>query len=156
MKKNENVKKQQLGDKLIFPTSMYNTVWGSVLICGYIFSEQPINTNNLKCKWLDEERKILKGKKSKLEDFHPSDEGFIDDVLEYFGMKRPDNFPIALIRTPFNVLFVPYVDGRVLPLREDGLMGRTLRCFTELYPVEFNDKVYTVGNNVLEKEEKEK
>ena len=138
--------KQQVGEKLIFPTSMYNTVWGSVLICGYIFSEQPINTNNLKCKWLDEERNIQKGKKSKLEDFHPSDEGFIDDVLEYFGMKRPEYFPIALVKTSFNALFVPYVNGKILPLREDGLMGRTLRNPTEIYPVTFND--------VLDKEEK--
>ena len=64
-------------------------------------------------------------KKPELVDFWIDDKDFIDKSLALFAIERPENFPIAMVQSNFNVLFMPYVDGQLFPLREDGIYPLT-------------------------------
>lgn len=126
--------KAKLGGGLKFPVEMYNTTIGSIVICGLIFTKEKVDYKEVRKKW----REFKKGKDL----FKWEDPDLIDHVLEWFGMKRPKYFPIALVQSPYNALFCPY-DKKlkmVLPLREDGFTGPTLR-YGKVYPVEFGKVV---------------
>lgn len=123
---------QALAPKL-FPPDMYSNVYGSVVICAYILTpgEKP-DVKQIRKKWKIAKRtnKI----KWTLEDDH-----FIDKTLAYFGVKKPEDFPIAFVTGKFNCLFAPYVDGQLYPLREDGIKGMTLES-GKIYPIDFDEK----------------
>lgn len=131
-------KKTQL-QSLMFPSDMYNNVYGSVIVCGYIFSS---NEEKPSCSEIVSRWKTTVKKKGKGITWGIDDKDFIDKTLEYFGMKRPINFPIAFIQSSTNCLFAPYLDGKVYPLREDGFMGHTLST-GKVYPVEFDSEEST-------------
>lgn len=89
-------------------------------------------------KWTEYKAKVRKGE----EIFDLNSPEFIDKVLEYFGLKRPKYFPIAMVISPYNTLFALYDKRKkmLLPLREDGFSGPTLR-YGKIYPIVFNKKV---------------
>lgn len=126
--------KAKLGGGLKFPVEMYNTTVGSIVICGLIFAKQKVDYKEIRKKW----KEFTKQKDL----FKWEDPDLIDKVLEWFGLKRPKYFPIALVQSPYNALFCPY-DKKlkmVLPLREDGFTGPTIR-YGKVYPIEFGKVV---------------
>lgn len=125
---------------LRFPEEMYSNIYGSVVLCAYMFSkedERP-SIGFISETWDD----MLANPDSvswTLE--HDSDgnydlKGFVENTLSHFNMSIPALFPVVFVQGKTNALFAPYVDGHVLPLREDGFMGRTLR-FGEVIPLNF-------------------
>ena len=78
-------------------------------------------------------------KNPKLVDFGLDDPDFIDKVLRLFSLEKPKDFPIAMVQSKFNVLFMPYVDGQLLPLREDGIYPMTA-SHGKIYPIDFTNK----------------
>ena len=112
---------------LRFPTAMYSDTLGSLAICGWMFTEgEKPKVSSMKSKW----RKILKGEVPV--DF--TDPDFIAKGLDFFGMQVPDNFPVAFVQSDWNAVFAPYVDGKILPNREDGFVIQTLRK-GKIYPL---------------------
>ena len=71
-------------------------------------------------------------------DFWIDDKDFIDKTLALFDMERPEDFPIAMVQSDFNVLFMPCVDGQLFPLREDGVFPQTARK-GKAYPIVFTN-----------------
>lgn len=132
--KTRRLQKQKMGGGLHFPVEMYNTTVGSIVICGIMFTKGELDYKNIRAKW--------RAYKKSDGLFSLEDKDLIDKVLEYFGLKRPKYFPVAMVVSPYNVLFAPY-DKKlkmVLPLREDGFSGPTLR-HGKVYPIEFNKLV---------------
>lgn len=126
---------QKMADnQLYFPVEMYSNVYGSLLI-----SAMMTNSENLE-KRADVKKKWQEVKKNKaLIDWDFSDEKFIDKTLDFFGLKKPEHFPIAFVQLGSNAVFAPYIDGVVYPIREDGLKGAILRN-GKIYPVSFKEK----------------
>lgn len=126
---------QKMADNhLYFPVEMYSNVYGSLLI-----SAMMTNSENLE-KRADVKKKWQEVKKNKaLIDWDFSDEKFIDKTLDFFGLKKPEHFPIAFVQLGTNAVFAPYIDGVVYPIREDGLKGAILRN-GKIYPVSFREK----------------
>ena len=132
--KAKKIEKQKLGGCLKFPVEMYNTTVGSIVICGLIFARHEVDYKKVRAKWREY--------KKQTDLFKWEDPDLIDKVLQWFGLKRPHYFPIALVQSPYNALFCPY-DKKlkmVLPLREDGFAGPTIR-YGKVYPVEFGKVV---------------
>lgn len=132
--KARKLEKQKIGGGLKFPVEMYNTTVGSIVICGIMFTRGELDYKKIRAKW----REYKKAKDL----FDLNDKDLIVKVLEYFGMKKPKYFPIAMVVSPYNVLFAPYEKKykMVLPLREDGFTGPTLR-YGKVYPIEFEKNV---------------
>lgn len=126
---------QKMADnQLYFPVEMYSNVYGSLLI-----SAMMTNSENLE-KRADVKKKWQEVKKNKaLINWDFSDEKFIDKTLDFFGLKKPEHFPIAFVQWGTNAVFAPYIDGVVYPIREDGLKGAILRN-GKIYPVSFKEK----------------
>lgn len=126
---------QKMADnQLYFPVEMYSNVYGSLLI-----SAMMTNSDNLE-KRADVKKKWQEVKKNKaLIDWDFSDEKFIDKTLDFFGLEKPGNFPIAFVQLGSNAVFAPYIDGVVYPIREDGLKGAILRK-GKIYPISFKEK----------------
>ena len=129
-----SMKKEITKRKLMFDPELYNNMWGSVAICAYILSpdkeKTPFEINKI---W----HKMKKN--PKLVDFGLDDPDFIEKTLKLFGMPKPEQFPIAMVQSKFNVLFMPYVDGQLLPLREDGIYPITASK-GKIYPIDFTGK----------------
>lgn len=136
-----SMKKEIAKRKLAFDPEMYNNMWGSVAICAYILSpdkeKTPFEINKI---W-----HVLK-KNPKLVDFGLDDPGFIEKTLKLFSLEKPKDFPIAMVQSKFNVLFMPYVDGNLYPLREDGVYPMTASK-GKIYPIDFTNKHDKVMTN---------
>lgn len=132
----KSVKKNVEQRKLKYEMDMYTTAYGSLVICGLMFTpeeERPAQAEVNKT-W----RKLYKQLKKGNSPFPLlKDEDFIKKTLALFGMEVPEVFPIAMVQSSFNVLFAPYVDGNILPVREDGFYARTLES-GKIYPIDFN------------------
>lgn len=132
----KSVKKNVEQRKLKYEMDMYTTAYGSLVICGLMFTpeeERPAQAEVNKT-W----RKLYKQLKKGLNPFPLlKDEDFIKKTLALFGMEVPEVFPVAMVQSSFNVLFAPYVDGHILPVREDGFYARTLES-GKIYPIDFN------------------
>ena len=139
----KKLQRQAIGGGLKFPVEMYNTTIGSIVICGLIFTRQTVDYREIRKKW----REFKKTKDL----FKWEDPDLVDKVLEWFGMERPKYFPIALVQSPYNALFCPYdkKNKMVLPLREDGFTGPTLR-YGKVYPIDFDRKI--IKNRIWLKE----
>lgn len=128
----KNVEKRQLK----YERDMYSTVYGSLTICCLMFTpeENKPAVNVINKTWRNLRKKCLNNESS-----FPSiaDEDFIVKCLDLFGLKVPEYFPIAIVKSNFNMLFAPYIDGHILPIREDGFMSRTLES-GKVYPIDFN------------------
>lgn len=120
---------------LIFPTSMYNTALGSVVVSAYVLSKnkEEYDIPSIKKLWNKIDKNPMKYIKFGF------DENFIDNSLNLFGIKRPKDFPIAMVISKFNTLFAPYIDGELYPIREDGFIPPTYKL-GKVYPIDFNKK----------------
>lgn len=126
-----SMKKEIAKNNLLFAPEMYNNLLGSVVISAYILSEEKPSLLEIKQKW----RQLRKNPKKV--DFWLDDPNFIDKALELFEMKRPDYFPVAMVQSDFNALIMPYIDGNIYPLREDGVFPMTASK-GKIYPIDFS------------------
>ena len=126
---------QKMADnQLYFPVEMYSNVYGSLLISAMMTDRENLEKRaDVKKKW----QEVKKNKT--LIDWDFSDEKFIDKTLDFFGLKKPDDFPIAFVQLGSNAVFAPYIDGKIYPIREDGLKGAILRK-GKIYPISFKEK----------------
>lgn len=135
-----SMKKQIAKRSLLFDPGMYINLLGSVVISAYILSEEKPDVAEINKMW----RFVCKHK-GKV-DFWIDDEAFIDKALDLFNIKRPEPFPVAMVQDKFNVLVMPYIDGQLFPLREDGVYPRTAKE-GKIYPINFgssaDDEVVT-------------
>ena len=126
-----SMKKEIAKNSLRFAPEMYNNLLGSVVISAYILSEEKPSLTETKKIW----RQLRKNPKKV--DFWIDDPDFIDKALKLFGIKRPDYFPVAMVQSDFNALIMPYIDGNIYPLREDGVFPMTASK-GKIYPINFS------------------
>lgn len=126
---------QKMADnQLYFPIEMYSNVYGSLLISSMMTNSENFGKKeDVKKKW----QEVKKNKA--LIDWDISDENFINKTLDFFGLKKPENFPIAFVQLGSNAVFAPYINGVVYPIREDGVKGTILRK-GKIYPISFKEK----------------
>ena len=114
---------------LRFDSAMYNNVLGSLVITHYVLRTldgEETDVNKIKSTW-------KKLSKKKTLDFWIDDKDFVVKALALFNMK-PLYGRFAMCQSTFNVLFLPYIDGTVLPIREDGIYPMSARS-GKIYPV---------------------
>lgn len=120
-------KKEVKKHVLKFPVEMYTDLIGSIVLTSYILNEEKPSVAFIKKKW--SKFKAIAG------DYTFKDkENFINEVLEMFSMPAIPEGMSAFVQSEFNCLVAPYIDGKVLPLREDGFRARTL----------YTGKVYSI------------
>lgn len=135
-----SMKKEIAKRTLMFEPEMYLNTIGSIIISAYILSPEKPSVFEINKRW----HQIKKHPKKVT--FWIDDPDFIDKALDLFGMKRPEVFPIAMVQSDFNVLFMPYVEGQLFPLREDGVYPMTASK-GKIYPVDFTNKDGEVATN---------
>lgn len=127
-------------NSLQFPMEMYNNVVGSLVLTHYILNKMngvELDVNGIKATWKHIVKKGL--------DFWLDDPDFIKKVLELFGME-PIYGKFAMVQGRLNLLFLPYIDGQILPIRPDGI-----------YPLSAREgKIYPVEEKVDEAEQRDK
>ena len=114
---------------LRFDPTMYNNVLGSLVITHYILRTldgEDVDISKIKSMW----RKLSKKKSL---DFWLDDKDFVVKALALFDM-QPLYGRFAMCQSAFNVLFLPYIDGTVLPIREDGIYPMSAKS-GKIYPV---------------------
>lgn len=114
---------------LRFDPAMYNNVLGSLVITHYVLRTldgEDVDINKIRTTW----RKLSKKKSL---DFWLDDKDFIVKALALFDM-QPLYGRFAMCQSAFNVLFLPYIGGTVLPIREDGIYPMTAKS-GKIYPV---------------------
>lgn len=114
---------------LRFDPTMYNNVLGSLVITHYILRTldgEDVDISKIKSTW----RKLSKKKSL---DFWLDDKDFVVKALALFDM-QPLYGRFAMCQSAFNVLFLPYIDGTVLPIREDGIYPMSAKS-GKIYPV---------------------
>lgn len=126
-----SIRKEMKKNNLRFVPDMYTHPMGSIIISACILTGKT-DVAEINRKWRN-----LK-KHPKQVDFWIDDKDFIDKTLALFDMKRPEDFPIAMVQSDFNVLFMPCVDGQLFPLREDGVFPQTARK-GKAYPIVFTN-----------------
>lgn len=133
-------KKNLVEMPMYFPNDMYSNIYGSIVVCGAIFNNiSAYKRNEIRKLWLKVKRK------PSLIDFDFQDPDFIDKTLNFFGLERPDNFPVAMVSTGYSCLIVPYLKmhwwqrKKIYPLREDGFITTTLK-YGKIYPIKFKKK----------------
>ena len=121
-------RKQVKNSKLRFEPEMYNNVVGSLVITHYILNKldgNELNVGAIKAKW----KYIVKHGI----DFWLDDPDFITKSLALFDMK-PIFGRFAMCQSALNTLFMPMVDGQILPIREDGIYPLSARE-GKIYPI---------------------
>ena len=132
-------------NSFIFEEDMYNNTLGSLVVTHYILGKlnddnEPADVNEIKRVWksLKKKGKVtvknIDGKSvDKKLDFWIDDEKFIEKALDIFGM-APEWGSFCMVQSEFNVLFLPYIDGQPLPVREDGILPRSAYS-GKIYPI---------------------
>ena len=121
----KNVKQSTLR----FDPGMYNNVLGSLVITHYVLRTldgEDVDVNKIRTTW-----KALTKKKTL--DFWIDDKDFVVKALALFDM-QPLYGRFAMCQSAFNLLFLPYIDGTVLPIREDGIYPMSAKS-GKIYPV---------------------
>lgn len=126
MSKLRSMKREVSKNVLRFPIDMYTTFPGSVIITSYILSENKPKVSQIRKAW--------KTYKNKGTDFAFDDPEYITKLLKLFNMSGIDESKAAFVQSDFNALIVPYIDGKIMPLREDGIYTRTLQK-GKIYPL---------------------
>ena len=134
-----SIRKEMKKNNLRFVPDMYTHPMGSIIISACILTGRT-DVAEINRKWRN-----LK-KHPKQVDFWIDDEKFIDKTLALFDMERPEDFPIAMVQSDFNVLFMPCVDGQLFPLREDGVFPQTARK-GKVYPIVFTNNKDNEGDD---------
>lgn len=114
---------------LRFDPVMYNNALGSLIITHYVLRTldgEETDVNKIKSTW-----KALTKKKTL--GFWIDDKDFVVKALALFDM-QPLYGRFAMCQSTFNILFLPYIDGTVLPIREDGIYPMSARN-GKIYPV---------------------
>lgn len=128
-----SMRKEIAKNTLRFMPDMYNNVLGSVVICAYMFNgakeEDQVRINK---RW----RELVRNPEQV--GFWIDDPDFIDKSLALFDMTRPEGFSIAMVQSDFNVLFLPYFNDQIWPIREDGVFPMSARK-GKIYPVNFTN-----------------
>ena len=121
-------RKQVKNSNLRFDANMYNNVLGSLVITHYILNKldgNELDVGAIKAKW----KYIVKHGI----DFWLDDPDFITKSLALFDMK-PIFGRFAMCQSALNTLFMPMVDGQILPIREDGIYPLSARE-GKIYPI---------------------
>ena len=122
-------RKKVMKSNLRFDADMYNNILGSLVITHYVLRTldgEETDVNKIRATW-------KKLSKKKTLDFWIDDKDFVVKALALFDMK-PLYGRFAMCQSTFNVLFLPYIDGTVLPIREDGIYPMSARS-GKIYPV---------------------
>ena len=121
-------RKQVKNNNLRFDANMYNNILGSLVITHYILNKlegNELDVSAIKAKW----KYIVKHGI----DFWLDDPDFITKSLALFDMK-PIFGKFAMVQSQINTLFLPYIDGTILPIRDDGIYPNTA-IHGKIYPV---------------------
>ena len=124
------LRKQVKNSNLRFDANMYDNVLGSLITTHYILNKLDgveLDVNDIKTRW----KKLVK--KGNL-DFWLDDPDFIPKALALFDMK-PMYGRFAMVQGRFNLLFLPYIDGQVMPVKETGVYPLSARD-GKIYPIE--------------------
>ena len=116
-------------NNLMFDANMYDNVLGSLIITHYILNKLDgieLDVNDIKTRW----KKLVK--KGNL-DFWLDDPDFITKSLALFDMK-PIFGRFAMCQSALNTLFMPYIDDKIIPIREDGIYPNTA-IHGKIYPI---------------------
>lgn len=116
---------------MIFEDTQYNNVYGSVAVCFYI-----LNRDRLGKKWPKAIRKRwaeLCREKWRI-DFPPDDPEFLRKACGLFGIEFSPEFSrqVVRLRSRFNEIYCPKIDGEIYPNREDGFTGITFLAGKEV------------------------
>lgn len=126
----KNVRKNTL-----FNEEMYSNVLGSLIITHYIIhllkTGEKLDTTEINKKWKSLRKKGRIG--DKVLDFWIDDSDFIPKALDLFDME-PSYGDFCMVQSVFNALFLPYIDGDVLPIREDGWLPMSASS-GKIYPI---------------------
>ena len=121
-------RKQVKNSNLRFEAEMYNNVLGSLVITHYILNKldgNELDVGTIKTKW----KYIVKHGI----DFWLDDPDFITKSLALFDMK-PIYGRFAMCQSTLNTLFMPYLDDKIIPIREDGIYPNTA-IHGKIYPI---------------------
>lgn len=121
-------RKQVKNSNLRFEAEMYNNVLGSLVITHYILNKldgNELDVGAIKAKW----KYIVKHGI----DFWLDDPDFITKALALFDME-PIFGRFAMCQSALNTLFMPYIDDKIIPIREDGIYPNTA-IHGKIYPI---------------------
>ena len=121
-------RKQVKNSNLRFEPEMYNNVLGSLVITHYILNKldgNELDVGAIKAKW----KYIVKHGI----DFWLDDPDFITKSLALFNMK-PIFGRFAMVQSALNTLFMPYIDDKIIPIREDGIYPNSA-IHGKIYPI---------------------
>lgn len=121
-------RKQVKNINLRFEAEMYNNVLGSLVITHYILNKldgNELDVGAIKAKW----KYIVKHGI----DFWLDDPDFITKSLALFNMK-PIFGRFAMCQSALNTLFLPYIDDKIIPIREDGIYPNSA-IHGKIYPI---------------------
>lgn len=122
-------RKQVNKSSLRFAPEMYNNVLGSLVITHYMLNKlegNELDVSTIRAKW----KQLVK--KGTL-DFWLDDKDFIPKALALFDMK-PIYGKFAMCQSALNTLFMPYIDDKIIPIREDGIYPNTA-IHGKIYPI---------------------
>ena len=127
----KRLEKKVTENKLTFPSDMYTNVFGSIVICAYIFTKDKSTFPEVKTQW-----QKVKKHPEKYITWTFDDEKFIDKTLQLFNVKKPEVWSICCVMSNFNALFLPFDKEHniALPLREDGIPPASLK-HGKVYPI---------------------
>ena len=121
-------RKQVKNRNLRFELEMYNNVLGSLVITHYMLNKldgNELDVGAIKAKW----KYIVKHGI----DFWLDDPDFITKSLALFDMK-PIFGRFAMCQSALNTLFMPYIDDKIIPIREDGIYPNSA-IHGKIYPI---------------------
>ena len=121
-------RKQVKNNSLRFVPEMYNNILGSLVITHYILNKlegNELDVDAIKAKW----KYIVKHGI----DFWLDDPDFITKSLALFDMK-PIFGRFAMVQSQANILFLPYIDNQILPIRDDGIYPNSA-FHGKIYPI---------------------
>ena len=122
------LRKQVKNSNLRFDANMYNNVLGSLVITHYILNKldgNELDVDAIKAKW----KYIVKHGI----DFWLDDPDFITKSLALFDME-PIFGRFAMCQSALNTLFMPYIDDKIIPIREDGIYPNSA-IHGKIYPI---------------------
>lgn len=136
----KRISKKMTKAELRFPTEMYNNVVGSLVITNWILTDEDEKPAAIEIK------KIWRQVKKKGLATWLDDADFIPKTLAIFKLK-PHYGHFVMCQSSSNLLFAPYVNKTVYPIREDGIYAPTIK-HGKIYPIE------ETANVSLEQEER--
>lgn len=108
--------------KYRFPADMYISTIGSYVIGCYILN-QCTNLATVHQRW----KKAIRSRKE-------FDIDNLQEIADYFRVPYTLK-PIAMVVGKFNTVFLPYINGQLFPIREDGIVTQTMAT-GKIYPLE--------------------